>query len=72
MDTVGTVGQVGWQEGCFQGSLHNRSGYNHALLYPKLLPTLFSFNWRGNDYVWATLSSGWNESPFLYSTLLVK
>lgn len=67
MDTVGTITQVGWQ-GCFQGSLDDRSGFHHVLLELHVWSS-FGFNWRGVDYVCTTLPFGWNERAFIYSTL---
>lgn len=64
MDTMGTVGQVGWQ-GCFQGSLDYCSGFHHVFLHPQSW-SLFGFCWQGVDYVWTTLPFGCNESPLVY------
>lgn len=56
MNTVGTVTQIGWQ-GCFQGSLDDKSGHQHVVLHPQSW-ALFGFAWRGTDYVWTTLPFG--------------
>lgn len=67
MDTIARVASVA-SEGCFQGSLDDRSAFHHVLLHPASWP-LFGLAYRGVDYVWCVLPFGFCGSPYVYHTL---
>ena len=67
LDSVGSLAALGW-EGCYQGSLDDKSGFHRVLLYPASWP-LSGVVWEGITYVWMVLSFGWNESPYVYQTV---
>ena len=67
LDSVGSLAALGW-EGCYQGSLDDKSGFHHVLLHPASWP-LFGAVWEGITYVWTVLPFGWNESPYVYQTV---
>jgi hypothetical protein len=49
-------------------SINHNSGYVHVRLTPES-ETFFGFEWEGNNYVYHTLSFGWQASPFICNTL---